>query len=226
MDETRLREDICRFGRSLFERGLTPGSSGNISLRLDDGGWLVTPTNASLGFLDPARLSRLDAEGRLLSGDKPTKEIPLHGALYETRGSARAIVHLHSTHSVAVSMLPGIDPKAVLPPLTAYYLMRVGATALVPYYRPGDPAVADAIRGLAGRYSSVLLANHGPVVAGESLEAAVYATEELEETAKLHLLLRGLNPRLLSPEQISELKQAFKLEWPEESGAGPDHQAE
>jgi 3-dehydro-4-phosphotetronate decarboxylase len=226
MDETRLREDICRFGRSLFERGLTPGSSGNISLRLDDGGWLVTPTNASLGFLDPARLSRLDAEGRLLSGDKPTKEIPLHGALYETRGSARAIVHLHSTHSVAVSMLPGIDPKAVLPPLTAYYLMRVGATALVPYYRPGDPAVADAIRGLAGRYSSVLLANHGPVVAGESLEAAVYATEELEETAKLHLLLRGLNPRLLSPGQISDLKQAFKLGWPEESGAGHDHQAE
>jgi ribulose-5-phosphate 4-epimerase/fuculose-1-phosphate aldolase len=217
MDETRLREDICRFGRSLFERGLTPGSSGNISLRLDDGGWLVTPTNASLGFLDPARLSRLD-EGRLLSGDKPTKEIPLHGALYETRGSARAIVHLHSTHSVAVSMLPGIDPKAVLPPLTAYYLMRVGATALVPYYRPGDPAVADAIRGLAGRYSSVLLANHGPVVAGESLEAAVYATEELEETAKLHLLLRGLNPRLLSPGQISELKQAFKLDLP-----GDDH---
>ncbi|WP_225768668.1 aldolase [Inquilinus sp. Marseille-Q2685] len=216
MDETRLREDICRFGRSLFERGLTPGSSGNISVRLDDGGWLVTPTNASLGFLDPARLSRLDAEGRLLSGDKPTKEIPLHGALYETRGSARAIVHLHSTHSVAVSMLPGIDPKAVLPPLTAYYLMRVGATALVPYYRPGDPAVADAIRGLAGRYSSVLLANHGPVVAGESLEAAVYATEELEETAKLHLLLRGLNPRLLSPGQISELKEAFKLELPED----------
>jgi len=218
MDETRLRGDICRFGRSLFERGLTPGSSGNISLRLEDGGWLVTPTNASLGFLDPARLSRLDSEGRLLSGDKPTKEIPLHGALYETRGSARAIVHLHSTHSVAVSMLPGIDPKAVLPPLTAYYLIRVGATALVPYYRPGDPAVADAIRGLAGRYSSVLLANHGPVVAGESLEAAVYATEELEETAKLHLLLRGVNPRLLSPGQISELKDAFKLDLP-----GDDH---
>ncbi|WP_026870339.1 aldolase [Inquilinus limosus] len=223
MDETKLREDICRFGRSLFERGLTPGSSGNISVRLDDGGWLVTPTNASLGFLDPARLSRLDAEGRLLSGDKPTKEIPLHGALYETRGSARAIVHLHSTHSVAVSMLPGIDPKAVLPPLTAYYLMRVGATALVPYYRPGDPAVADAIRGLAGRYSSVLLANHGPVVAGESLEAAAYATEELEETAKLHLLLRGLNPRLLSPGQISELKEVFKLDLPEDGEHGHEH---
>jgi ribulose-5-phosphate 4-epimerase/fuculose-1-phosphate aldolase len=216
MSDAALRESICRFGRSLFERGLTPGSSGNISLRLEDGGWLVTPTNASLGFLDPARLSRLDRDGKLLSGDPPTKEIPLHGALYETRSSARAIVHLHSTHSVAVSMLPGIDPRAVLPPLTAYYLMRVGATALVPYYRPGDPAVADAIKGLAGEYSAVLLANHGPVVAGDTLEAAVYATEELEETAKLFLLLRGLNPRFLSPEQIAELVEVFGLTLPED----------
>ena len=205
MSEAKLREDMCRFGRSLFERGLTPGSSGNISVRLPDGNWLVTPTNASLGFLDPARISRLDPQGRLLSGDAPTKEIPLHAALYETRSAARAIVHLHSTHSVAVSMLPEIDPRAVLPPMTAYYLMRVGATALVPYYRPGDPAVADAIRGLAGQYSAVLLANHGPVVAGDSLEAAVFATEELEETAKLYLLLRGLNPRFLSPQQVSDL---------------------
>jgi ribulose-5-phosphate 4-epimerase/fuculose-1-phosphate aldolase len=210
--EAKLREDICRFARSLFERGLTPGSSGNISVRLADGGWLVTPTNASLGFLDPARLSQLDSEARLVAGDAPTKEIPLHRALYESRSKAAAIVHLHSTHSVAVSMLPEIEPRAVLPPLTAYYLMRVGNTALVPYYRPGDPAVADAIRGLAGRYAAVLLANHGPVVAGESLEAAVFTTEELEETAKLTLLLRGLNPRHLSPEQIADLKQHFKLE--------------
>ena len=215
MDETRLREDICRFGRSLFERGLTPGSSGNISVRLDDGGWLVTPTNASLGFLDPARLSRLDAEGRLLSGDKPTKEIPLHGALYETRGSARAVVHLHSTHSVALSMLPEIDPRAALPPMTPYYLMKCGQTALVPYYRPGDPAVADAIKGLAGRYSSVLLANHGPVVSGDTLEAAVFAVEELEETAKLYLLVRGLNPRYLSPQQVADLVKVFGLTLPE-----------
>lgn len=205
MSDAKLREDICRFGRSLFERGLTPGSSGNISVRLPDGNWLVTPTNASLGFLDPARISRLDPQGRLLSGDAPTKEIPLHAALYETRSGAQAIVHLHSTHSVAVSMLPEIDPRAVLPPMTAYYLMRVGQTALVPYYRPGDPAVADAIRGLAGQYSAVLLANHGPVVAGDSLEAAVFATEELEETAKLYLLLRGLNPRFLSPQQVNDL---------------------
>ncbi len=155
MPDAKLREDICRFGRSLFERGLTPGSSGNISLRLDDGGWVVTPTNASLGFLDPGRISRLDADGRLLSGDKPTKEIPLHGALYDTRLSARAVVHLHSTHAVALTMAPEIDPRAALPPLTPYYLMRAGQTALVPYYRPGDPAVASAIRGLAGKYSSI-----------------------------------------------------------------------
>ena len=214
MSEGKLREDICRFGRSLFERGLTPGSSGNISVRLDDGGWLVTPTNASLGFLDPARLARLDAQGRLVSGDKPTKEIPLHTALYDTRGSARAIVHLHSTHAVAVTMLPEIDPRAVLPPMTPYCLMKAGQTALVPYHRPGDPAVADAIRGLAGRYSSVLLANHGPVVAGDTLEAAVFATEELEETAKLYLLLRNLNPRYLTPAQVTDLVATFELDLP------------
>ncbi|WP_375456001.1 aldolase [uncultured Methylobacterium sp.] len=221
MTESKLREDICRYGRSLFERGLTPGSSGNISLRLDDGGWLVTPTNASLGFLDPARIARLDAAGAVISGDKPTKEIPLHAALYESRRQARAIVHLHSTHAVAVSMLPEIDPRAVLPPLTAYYLMRTGGTALVPYYRPGDPAVADAIRGLAGRYSAVLLANHGPVVAGESLEAAVFATEELEETAKLYLLLRNLNPRHLSPAQVEDLVAHFGLTLPAHEPHGP-----
>lgn len=214
MSDARLREEICRYGRSLFERGLTPGSSGNISLRLEDGGWLVTPTNASLGFLDPARISRLDAEGRHLAGDKPTKEIPLHTALYDTRGSARAIVHLHSTHAVALTMLPEIDPRAALPPMTPYYLMRAGETALVPYYRPGDPTVADAIRGLAGKYSSVLLANHGPVVAGDSLEAAVFATEELEETAKLYLLLRNLNPRYLSPAQVNDLTETFGLDLP------------
>jgi ribulose-5-phosphate 4-epimerase/fuculose-1-phosphate aldolase len=214
MSESKLREDICRYGRSLFERGLTPGSSGNISVRLADGGWLVTPTNASLGFLDPARLSLLDASGAWVSGDKPTKEIPLHAALYESRGTARAIVHLHSTHAVAVSMLPEIDPQAVLPPLTPYYLMRTGGTALVPYFRPGDPAVADAIRGLAGRYSAVLLANHGPVVASESLEGAVFATEELEETAKLYLLLRNLNPRHLSPAQVEDLVKHFGLSLP------------
>ncbi|MFG1344076.1 aldolase [Xanthobacter autotrophicus DSM 431] len=222
MSEAKLRESISSFGRSLFERGLTPGSSGNISVRLDDGGWLVTPTNASLGFLDPARIARLDAGGHLLSGDPPTKEIPLHSALYETRGGARAIVHLHSTHSVALTMLPEIDPRSALPPMTPYYLMRCGQTALLPYFRPGDPAVADAIRGLAGRYSSVLLANHGPVVASDTLEAAVFATEELEETARLYLLLRGLNPRYLSPDQVADLVKVFGLTLPEHAHADED----
>jgi ribulose-5-phosphate 4-epimerase/fuculose-1-phosphate aldolase len=214
MTDAKLREEICRLGRSLFERGLTSGSSGNISVLLDGGGWLVTPTNASLGSLDPAKLSRLGADGRLMSGDAPTKEVPLHSALYQTRGGAGAVVHLHSTHSVALSMLPEIDPRAALPPLTPYYLMRCGLTALVPYYRPGDPAVADAIKGLAGKYASVLLANHGPVVAGDTLETAVFAIEELEETAKLYLLLRGLNPRYLSPAQVADLAATFGLELP------------
>ena len=177
----------------------------------------MTPTNASLGSLDPARISRLGADNRLIAGDAPTKEIPLHAALYETRSASRAVVHLHSTHSVALSMLPEIDPRAALPPMTPYYLMKCGATALVPYYRPGDPAVADAIRGLAGKYASVLLANHGPVVAGDSLEAAVFAMEELEETAKLYLLLRGLNPRYLTPAQVADLSKVFGLTLPEHS---------
>src|ERR1044072_7886107 len=195
VSETRIREEICRLGRSLFELGLTPGSSGNISVKLDDGGWLVTPTNASLGSLDPARMSRLGADGRLGSGGAAPTGMPLHTALYQPRSAARAVVHLHSTHSVALSMLPEIDPRAALPPMTPYYLMKCGHSALVPYYRPGDPAVADAIKGLAGKYSSVLLANHGPVVSGDTLEAAVFTIEELEETAKLYLLLRGVNPR-------------------------------
>jgi ribulose-5-phosphate 4-epimerase/fuculose-1-phosphate aldolase len=211
-EEARVREDICRLGRSLFERGLTTGSSGNISVRLSDGGFLATPTNSSLGFLDPARLSRLDTAGQLLSGDAPTKELPLHNALFDTRQGARAVVHLHSTYSVAVSMLPDLDPADALPPMTAYYVMRVGRTAIVPYFRPGDPAVADAIRALAGKYGAVLLANHGPVVAASDLASAIYATEELEETAKLYLLLRGMNPTVLSPAQISDLIKHYNLD--------------
>ncbi|MGC9270108.1 aldolase [Acidiphilium sp.] len=209
MTEAALRDSICRFGRSLFERGLTPGASGNISVRLDDGGWLCTPTDASLGWLDPARIARLDRNRVLLSGDKPTKEIPLHDALYDTRPDAGAVVHLHSTHAVALSTLPDLDPTEVLPPITPYIVMRVGKLALIPYHMPGDPAVGEAIRGLAGKHSAVLLANHGPVVAGRSLDAAVFAIEELEETAKLALLLRNLNPRLLTPDQVAALVRRF-----------------
>ena len=213
-DTSRLRETICLLAKSIFDRGLTAGASGNISARLADGGLLVTPTGVSLGFLDPARLSRFDASGRLVEGDPPTKEMALHTAFYETRGDkAGAVVHLHSTHSVAWSMLPDVDAEALLPPLTAYSIMRLGKVALLPYFRPGDPAMGDAVRGLAGKRSAVVLANHGPVVAARDLEAAVYAVEELEETARLALLTRGANPRLLSEAQIRDLVATFGLEW-------------
>lgn len=210
---TRLREQICGIAKSLFDRGLTGGASGNISVRLPDGGLLATPTGSSFGTLDPETLSRFDATGRLIEGDPPTKEMPLHSAFYETRQSAGAVVHLHSTHSVALSMLPEVDPDNVLPPLTPYAVMRLGKVKLLPVYLPGDPAMGEAIRGLAGRRSAVLLANHGPVVAGQTLEAATYAIEELEETAKLALLTRGLSPRLLSADQVAEIVSRFGVEW-------------
>ena len=206
-NESNLREEICRLGESLFSRGLTFGSAGNISVRLEDG-WLMTPTNVSLGRLDPARLAKLDASGKLVSGDPPTKETFLHRAMYEERRQAGAVVHLHSTYSVAVSVLADVDADNVLPPITAYYVMRVGRLPLVPYHPPGDLSLADAVRKLAGKHHAVLLANHGPVVAGTSLEAAANAIEELEETAKLFLLLQGSKLRLLTAEQVAALKPA------------------
>ena len=206
--ENSLRERIALHGKSLFERGYGCGSSGNISVRLEDG-ILVTPTNSSMGRLDPARISRLDWEGRLISGDKPSKEAFLHLAMYQERPDERAVVHLHSTHSVAVSCMADIDPQNVLPPITAYYVMRVGKLPLLPYYRPGDMALADAVRAAAREHKAMLLANHGPVVAGKDLEAAVYAAEELEETAKLFLLLRGERTRYLTREQIADLGVHF-----------------
>ena len=207
-DENRLREDICALGRSMFERGLTAGSSGNISVRLPDG-WLFTPTNVSLGGLDPARLSKLDPDGNHIGGDPPSKESFLHRAMYEERHGAGAIVHLHSTYSAAVSCMDGLDHENCIPPLTAYFVMKIGRLPLIPYYRPGDRKLADAIRGYAGKHGAVLLANHGPVVSGATLEAASYAIEELEETAKLFLLLRGTPMRALNDEQIAELDRVF-----------------
>jgi ribulose-5-phosphate 4-epimerase/fuculose-1-phosphate aldolase len=207
--ETRHREDICRIGSSLFGRGLTHGSTGNISVRLDDGGFLMTPTGSSLGTLDPGRLSRLDPAGKLLSGDPATKEAFLHTTMYGERPNAGAVVHLHSTYSVAVSCLADTDPHDCLPPITAYSVMRVGTVPLVPYYPPGDETLAAAVGRLAGRHHAVLLANHGPVVAGTSLSAATEAIEELEETARLLLLLRGERLRLLTGEQVAELKKRY-----------------
>jgi len=208
MTESKLRDEICWFGKSMYDRGLTAGSSGNISARID-GGWLMTPTNSCLGRLDPGTLSKVDEKGAPVSGDKPTKEAFLHLSMYAQRAGAGAIVHLHSTHSVAVSVLADIDHENPIPPLTAYYVMKIGRLALVPYYAPGDETLANAVREVARDHHAVLLANHGPVVAGKDLETAVYATEELEETAKLYLLLRGQQTRLLSLEQVTDLHRRF-----------------
>jgi ribulose-5-phosphate 4-epimerase/fuculose-1-phosphate aldolase len=211
MSENAVRDRISTVGASLFRRGLTFGSTGNISVRLPDGGWLMTPTNASLGELDPARLCRLDADGRVVAGDKPTKEAFLHRVMYAARTDARAVVHLHSTHSVAVSCLHGLDHADCLPPLTAYYVMRVGRLPLVPYHPPGDESLAQAVAALAGEHHAVLLSNHGPLVAGSSLENAMYATEELEETARIFLLLGDRATRTLTQAQVEDLRARLKL---------------
>ncbi|MPY56164.1 3-oxo-tetronate 4-phosphate decarboxylase [Streptomyces spongiae] len=205
LDDTTARVLLVRTARSLFTRGLTHGSTGNLSLRLGDGGLLLTPTGSSLGAVQEADLSRTDLAGRHLDGLKPTKEAFLHAAFYRARPDARAVVHLHSTHAVAVSCLDGLDPANALPPLTAYYAMRVGTLPLLPYHAPGDSALEPLAEQTARSHHAVLLANHGPVVAAATLEQATDAIEELEETAKLYLLLRGHITRPLTPEQAAVL---------------------
>jgi ribulose-5-phosphate 4-epimerase/fuculose-1-phosphate aldolase len=210
MNEQTVREDVVRWGKSLFDRGLTAGSSGNISVRLDDF-YIATPTNSCLGFLDPARLSKLDLEGRHLSGDPPTKELPLHFAFYEGRPGCRAVVHLHSTHATALSCLSDVDPANAIPPITPYVVMRVGAVPVVPYTRPGSAEVKPLIARIVDRHSAALLENHGPIVSGASLDAAVFAIEELEEAARLAILTRGMPVRYLSAAAIDELDRTFRL---------------
>ena len=212
-EETRLRELMCLLAKSMFDRGLTGGSTGNISARTPDGGLLVSPTGSSFGRLDPARLSRFDATGALVDGDPPTKEMPLHSAFYDTRSTAGAVVHLHSCHSVALSLMPDVDEDDFLPPLTPYGIMKLGRVKLLPFFVPGDPAMGAAVRGLAGKRSAVMLANHGPVVAGKDVEAACNAIEELEDTARLAMLTRGLGPRALTAAQVEAVVTAFDVEW-------------
>lgn len=212
-EEARLREQMCSLARSMFERGLTAGSTGNISARTPDGGLLVSPTGTSFGRLDPARLSRFDAKGRQKGGDKPTKEMALHSAFYDTRSSAGAVVHLHSCHAVALSTLPGIDEDDFLPPITPYAIMQLGRVKLLPFFLPGDPRMGEAVRGLAGKRSAVMLANHGPVVAGKDLEGACNAIEELEATARMALLTRGLHPKVLTEVQVHDVVRTFNVEW-------------
>jgi 3-dehydro-4-phosphotetronate decarboxylase len=210
--ELKLRERIVAIGHSLYSRGLSPGSSGNISARLEDG-WLLTPTNSCLGELDPAFLSKLDWNGNLVSGAKPSKEYFLHLAMYQKRPQSGAIVHLHSSHAAAISCLDGLDPASCLPPITPYSVMRVGQLPLIPYFRPGDKALALEIAKHADKHAAVLLANHGPVVSGQDLDSAMYAMEELEETAKLILLLQGQKIRTLNKVQIQELCETFGARW-------------
>lgn len=210
MSEQAIRDNLVKWGKSLFERGLTAGSSGNMSARLEDG-FLFTPTNSCLGFLDADRLSKLDRDGKHVSGDAPTKELPLHFGFYDQRPDARAVVHLHSTYATALSCLADIDREDAVPPITPYVVMRVGQVPVVPYTRPGSAEIKPLIDALAGRHAAVLLENHGPVVAGSSLDAAVFAMEELEEAAKLAILLRGMNVRHLSQAAIDELNRTFKL---------------
>ena len=206
MNEIKTRDLIVQMAKSLFDRGLTFGSSGNISVRMEDG-WLMTPTGCSMGNIEPEKISKLDINGNLISGDPATKESFLHLAMYEKRPQDSAVVHLHSTHSVAVSCLDGINPKNVLPPITAYYVMRIGTLPLIPYFPPGDIKLAKVVREMASEHHAVLLANHGPVVSGKSLQDAVYATEELEETAKLFLLLQGHKTRFLNSSEEAALKE-------------------
>lgn len=213
MRDNELREMMCVMAKSLFDRGFTHGSTGNISARLEDGGLLVSPTGTSFGRLDPAKLSTFDKRGQHIGGDKPTKEMPLHSAFYDTRSSAGAVVHLHSCHSVALSMLPDVDEDNFLPPLTPYGIMKLGKVKLLPYFLPGADEIGQAVRGLAGKRSAVMLANHGPVVAGKDVEAACYAIEELEETAKLAILTRGMKPNGLNENDVQNLVSGFNVEW-------------
>jgi ribulose-5-phosphate 4-epimerase/fuculose-1-phosphate aldolase len=209
MNEHDLREAIAAHGRLLFGRGFSVGSAGNISVRLPDG-FLITPTNSCLGRLDPARISKLDAGYRHVSGDKPSKEVFMHRAFLATRPEAGAVVHLHSTHATAIACLAAPGEAAPIPPLTPYFVMRVGrALPVIRYYRPGDAAMEPAIASAAKDARAVLLANHGPVVSGRTLDDAVFAVEELEEAAKLALLLRGRDARTLTPAEVDDLLGTF-----------------
>jgi 3-dehydro-4-phosphotetronate decarboxylase len=213
--------DIVQLGASIFARGLTPGRTGNLSCRIGDQ-IIVTPTGASLGSLDARRLAIIDLDGRFVQGGLPTKEAAVHAALYRARPAARAVVHLHSTHAVAVSCLADIDEHSALPPLTAYFAMRVGRLPLVPYFAPGDPALGTAVEEMARHHHAMLLANHGSVVAADDLHSAADAAEEIEETARLSLLLHDRPTRPLTPAQVTALGPArTQMAQPRQACASP-----
>jgi 3-dehydro-4-phosphotetronate decarboxylase len=209
MTEQSLRQQMTTLGLSLFERGYGCGTSGNLSVRLDDGGFLLSPTNASLGRLNPGDLTRLDAAGEHIDGLPPTKESWLHLSIYQARSNAHAIVHLHSTFAVALSCLSGRNTANILPPVTPYAVMRIGAVPLVPYCRPGDASQTETIIRLATTHRAIMLSNHGPVISGPDLMTAIASAEELEETAKLYFILLGHPHNELDDSQVAELHEVF-----------------
>ncbi|MEC5343404.1 aldolase [Brenneria populi] len=206
MDERRARDEMVKLGASFFQRGYATGSAGNLSLLLDDGALLATPTGSCLGELEADRLSKVSIGGEWISGDKPSKEVSFHLAIYRNSPECKAIVHLHSTYLTALSCLEGIDPQDAVKPFTPYVVMRVGQVPVVPYYRPGDARLGEDLAKLAARYRAFLLANHGPVVTGKNLRAAADNMEELEETAKLIFILGDRRIRYLTAEEIAELR--------------------
>jgi ribulose-5-phosphate 4-epimerase/fuculose-1-phosphate aldolase len=210
MNEAAAREELAALAKSLFDRGYSVGTAGNISVRLTDG-YLMTPTNSCLGRLDPARISKLAPDWSPVSGDRPSKEVFLHRAVLTARPEAGAVVHLHSTHATAISCLAAEDGDAGIPPLTPYFVMRIGRRLpCVRYHRPGDAAMEPAVFAAARGAKALLLSNHGPVVSGATLAEAVYAAEELEEAARLALLLRGApGVRRLTDEQVDALLRTF-----------------
>lgn len=209
--ENRTREEIARIGADLYSRRYTVGSAGNISARLDDG-WLITPTDACLGQLDPAKISKVAHDGQWVSGDKPSKTLALHRNVYEVNPSVNGVVHTHSTHLVALTLAGVWHPDDVLPPITPYQVMKVGHVPLIPYCRPGDPAVAQRVRALANDVRAVMLERLGPVVWGASVSQAAWSLEELEETARLWLMTTP-RPAPLTDAQIEALRVAFNAKW-------------
>ncbi|WP_300002235.1 3-oxo-tetronate 4-phosphate decarboxylase [uncultured Cedecea sp.] len=203
--ELQARLDMVKLGASFFQRGYATGSAGNLSLLLEDGNLLATPTGSCLGELSVDTLSKVTMSGEWLSGDKPSKEVSFHRAIYQNDPECKAIVHLHSTYLTALSCLEGLNTEDAIRPFTPYVVMRVGKVPVVPYYRPGDARLGEDLGKLASSYKAFLLANHGPVVTGKNLRAAADNMEELEETAKLIFILGERKIRYLTESEIAEL---------------------
>jgi len=207
MTSAEAAKEVVEFGRYLNQRGLAPGGSGNLSLKVDDG-FLVTPTGYRLAFLKAETLARLDEQGRHVAGDKPTKEIPVHLAFYRTHPECKAVVHLHAPQSMALSCLGGLDSDSPLPPLTPYFVMRVGRLGMLPYFAPGAAELAAAVEE-SGRFDALLLRNHGLLIGGKNLDDAVANAEELEESARIFLTLPETRREVLTPGQVARLEQAY-----------------